>query len=156
MDTDRLLAIFRALAARDVDYAVCGAVALGLHGLARATAALDLFVAPVPENIERLRDALRAVFDDPEIAQISTEELCGDYPAVRYWPPDEGFGLDILTRLGEAFAFDDLDIEVKRFEDTPVRVVSARTLWHLKKVTVRPADRIDAEALAERFGFERS
>jgi hypothetical protein len=31
--------------------------------------------------------------------------------------------------------------------------VTARTLWELKKGTVRPVDRIDARALADRFGF---
>ena len=40
-DEERLRAIFRALAANDVAYAVFGAVALGFHGLARATADLD-------------------------------------------------------------------------------------------------------------------
>jgi hypothetical protein len=49
---------------------------------------------------------------------------------------------------------DDLDIEEKTFEDVPVRVVTPRTLWRLKKYTSRPVDRFDAQALAERFGLE--
>jgi hypothetical protein len=155
VDTDQLLADFRALAVHEVDYAVFGAIALGLHGLARATADLDLFIAPEPANVERLKAALRGVFDDPSVEEISAEELCGAYPAVRYGPP-EGFGFDILTRLGEAFTFADLEIEERLFEGVPVRVVTARTLWRLKKDTVRPADRIDAAALAERFGFEET
>ena len=155
MDLDKLQEIFRAFNAHDVDYAVFGAVALGLHGLARATADLDIFLAPEPDNVERLKSALRSVFDDPNIDEISADDLCGDYPAVRYFPP-EGFALDILTRLGEAFHYRDLDFEIKRFDGVPVRVVSSRTLWKLKKDTVRPGDRIDAEALADRFGFEES
>ena len=43
-DEGRLRAIFRALSDFEVEYAVFGAVALGLHGLARATADLDLFI----------------------------------------------------------------------------------------------------------------
>jgi hypothetical protein len=35
-----------------------------------------------------------------------------------------------------------------------VKVVTARTLWQLKKDTSRPTDRIDAQLLAERFGFD--
>ncbi len=129
-----------------------GAVALGLHGLARATADLDLFIRPDAGNVERLKSALQRVFADPHIDEIAASDLCGDYPAVRYVPPD-GFGLDILTRLGEAFQYADLDVEIKAFEGVPVRVVTARTLWLMKKGTVRPTDRYDADVLAERFGF---
>ena len=155
MDSDQLRAVFQALEEYDVEYSVFGAIALGLHGLARATADLDLFIAPTHENVERLKDALRAVFKDPNIDEISAEDLCGDYPAVRYIPPD-GFPLDILTRLGEAFRFEDLENETKTFEGLKVRVVSPRMLWRLKKDTIRPGDRMDAAALAERFGYEES
>ncbi len=153
MDLDRLRDIFSALAAHRVDYAVFGAIALGLHGLARATADLDLFVAPTAENIERLKMALCSVFDDDSVAEISAEDLCGDFPAVRYLPP-EGFGLDILTRLGNAFSFSDLEVEEKTFDGVAVRVVTPRTLWKMKRDTVRPGDRLDAEVLAQRFKFE--
>jgi hypothetical protein len=152
MDEDRLLSVFRALNEGGVDYAVFGAVALGLHGLARATAYLDLFLRPDAANVERLKDALRRVFDDPHIDEISVADLCGEYPAVRYVPPD-GFSFDILTRLGEAFRYSDLDVETKAFDGVPVRVVTPRTLWLMKKGTVRPTDRYDADVLAERFGF---
>jgi hypothetical protein len=152
VDEDRLQSVFRALHEAGVDYAVFGAVALGLHGLARATADLDLFLRPDAENVERLKAALRSVFADPHIEEITAADLCGEYPAVRYVPP-AGFGFDILTRLGDAFRYADLDIEVKTFEGTPVRVVTPRTLWLMKKDTLRATDRYDAEVLAERFGF---
>ncbi len=151
-DEERLRAIFRALNERRVDYAVFGAVALGLHGLARATADLDLFIRPDPDNVERLKNALRSVFEDPSIDEITAGDLCGDYPAVRYLPPD-GFGFDLLTRLGDAFRYEDLEIEDKDYDGVPVRVVTPRTLWRMKKGTARPADRFDAQVLAERFGF---
>ncbi len=153
IDQDLLVDVFRALEAHHVEYAVFGAIALGLHGLARATADLDLFVRADPEQIERLKSALRDVYADPQIDEISPDDLCGEYPAVRYVPPT-GFGFDILTRLGEAFAFDDLVIEEKTFAGVRVRVVSPSTLWRMKKDTVRPIDRFDAAALAARFGFE--
>ena len=153
MDEERLKAIFRALQDRGVDYAVFGAVAMGLHGLARATADLDLFIRPDPSNVERLKSALRSVLHDTHIEEISAEDLCGDYPAVRYIPPD-GFGFDILTRIGEAFCYADLETEERDYEGVIVRVVTPRTLWRMKKDTVRPIDRIDADLLARRFGFE--
>jgi hypothetical protein len=144
--------VFRALAERQVEYAVFGGVALGLHGLARATADLDIFLPADRANVERLKAALQDVFRDPSIDEISAEDLCGDYPAVRYVPPD-GFGFDILTRLGSAFRYEDLEIETKLYGDVAVRVVTPQTLWKLKKGTARPVDRFDAAALADRFGF---
>jgi hypothetical protein len=154
LDEARLRQVFRALQENRVEYAVFGAVALGLHGLARATGDLDLFIRPDPDNVERLKAALRTVFDDPSIAEIRPDDLCGDYPAVRYLPP-EGFGFDLVTRLGEAVRYSDLEIEVKSYDEVSVRVVTPRTLWLLKKDTVRPLDRLDAEMLAERFGLEK-
>lgn len=153
VDEEQLLAVLRALQKHGVEYAIFGGIALGLHGLARATADLDLFVRPREENIARLKNALGSVFDDPSIDEISAAELCGTYPAVRYWPPT-GFGFDILTRIGDAFAFDTIEVEEKQIEDVTIHVVTPRTLWRMKKDTVRPIDRIDAERLAERFGFE--
>jgi hypothetical protein len=152
MDEDRLRAVFRALHAEGVEYAVFGAVALGLHGLARTTADLDLFLRPDEGNVERLKAAFRTVFDDPSIEEIAASDLCGEYPAVRYVPP-QGFGLDLVTRLGEAFGWEDLEVEVKSFDGIPVRVVTPRTLWRMKRNTVRPTDRYDAEVLAERFAL---
>jgi hypothetical protein len=56
--------------------------------------------------------------------------------------------------LGEAFQYPDLEVEEKVYDGIPVRVVTPRTLWRLKKDTARPADRFDAGALAERFGLK--
>jgi hypothetical protein len=153
VDEELLRAVFRALAEHQVEYAVFGGVALGLHGLARSTMDLDLFIPPDRANVERLKDALRSVFPDPSVGEISADDLCGEYPAVRYVPP-EGFGFDIVTRLGEAFQFEDLEVEEKVYGDVKVRVVTPITLWRLKKDTVRPVDRMDAELLAQRFGIE--
>jgi hypothetical protein len=41
---------------------VIGGVALNFHGLARATADIDLFVSPDERNIQKLREALDSVF----------------------------------------------------------------------------------------------
>jgi hypothetical protein len=154
VDFDRLRRVLQALEQAGVTYAVFGAVALNLHGLARFTEDLDIFVAPNAQNVDRLRVALRSVFDDPEIDRITADDLLGPYPAIQYVPPDGTFHLDILTRLGEAFAFDDLETERLPFEDFAVTVVTPATLYRMKKNTVRLKDRADAELLRQRFGIE--
>ena len=73
-----------------MDSSTCfiGAAAMGFHGLVRATEGLDLFIRATLENVERLRTALRAVYEgDPHIAEIVATDLLGEYPAVRYYPP---------------------------------------------------------------------
>ena len=78
----------------------------------------------------------------------------GEYPAVQYVAPDGGFYLDLLTRLGEAYRFEDLDVERVTVGDVEVSVVTPRTLYEMKKDTVRARDRADAERLSHSFGFE--
>ena len=59
------------------------------------------FEAERVEYVERLKTALKTVFQDPAIDEITSQDLLGDYPAVQYVPPEGSFYLDILTRLGE-------------------------------------------------------
>lgn len=148
---DDALRVIDSLNQAGVDYVVIGGVALNVHGLVRATVDLDVFVRPEPENIERLRRALKRVWTDPEIDRITADDLCGDYPAVRYGPPEGALYLDILTRLGEATLFSDLQVEVKEIEGVPIRVATPQSLYRMKKNTVRPIDRADALALRAAF-----
>jgi hypothetical protein len=153
MDFDKFLEVLRALAREGVDYVLVGAVALGVHGIVRATEDVDLFIRPDGENVERLKRALRSVWDDPDIAGITADDLAGEYPTVRYGPPGEGFVIDLLSRLGSAFAFEDLESETMSVEGVPARVATPATLYRMKRGTLRPIDRADAAALREKFGL---
>ena len=44
--------------------------------------------------------------EDPTIEEISTADLLGEYPAVRYYPPSGDLYFDIMTRLGTAASYD--------------------------------------------------
>lgn len=154
MDFDVLKRVLAALEARGVRYAIFGAVALNLHGLVRNTEDLDIFIEPEEANIDRLKQALRDVVSDPEIENISARDLLGEYPAVQYNPPEGSFHIDILTRIGEAFSFNDLEVERVPYQDLTVTVVTPRMLYKMKKDTVRWKDRIDAELLRQTFGLE--
>lgn len=145
--------VLAALEESGVDYVLIGGVAVNLHGLERATADIDVFVAPTVQNVERLKAALRAVYDDETIDEISPDDLLGDYPAVRYVPPN-GPPMDIVTRLGDAFRYDDLDAERYDVEGQAVRVATPSTLFRMKRGTVRPLDHADAARLAAAFGLD--
>jgi hypothetical protein len=145
--------VLAALEREGVRYVVFGAAALNLHGLARFTEDLDLFIAPDLPNVAALRRALHSVFDDEQIDEISGEDLAGDYPAIQYVPPEGAFHLDLVARLGEAFRFEDLEAVRMPFDDLTVSVASPATLYRMKRDTVRLKDKADAEMLKRRFGF---
>jgi len=151
---DPAVAVLAALEREGVEYCVFGGIAVNIHGLPRFTEDLDVFVAPSRENIERLKAALRSVFPDPSIEEISPDDLAGEYPAVQYVPPEGAFHIDVLTRLGDAFRWEDMEYERVPFEGLQVNVATPRMLYRMKKDTVRPKDRIDAEALRRRFRLE--
>jgi len=153
MDYDITKRVLAALEQHGVRYAVFGAVALNLHGLARFTADLDIFIEPTAENVERLRAALKTAVDDPAIDEISTDDLLGDYPAVQYNPPDATFHIDILTRLGDTYAFADLKVARVALDELTVSVVTPQMLYEMKRDTLRLKDKADAHALKERFGL---
>lgn len=154
MDYDLTRQVLAALEREQVDYVVFGAVALNLHGLPRATENLDIFIAPERDNIDRLKAALRSVFDDPSIDEITADDLLGEYPAVQYVPPSGTFHLDILTRLGELFEFASLERERIDFDGLTISIVTPAMLYRMKKGTVRPKDWGDAARLARRFGLK--
>lgn len=154
MDFQKFLQLARALEQQQVDYVPVGGIALGVHGLVRATEDVDLFVRPEPDNIGRVRAALRAVWPDPEIDQILDSDFTGEYPAVRYGPPDGSFAVDLLARPGSRFGFDDLESQLVVVEGVTIRVATPRTLFRMKSGTARPIDRSDAASLREKFGLE--
>ena len=131
-----------------------GAVAMNLVGLPRATQDLDIFVTADEKNVECLRKALRSVFDDAAIDEITAADLSGEYPAIQYVPPLGTFHVDIMNRLGEAFGFDDIEVEDRVVEGIHVPVATPRMLYRMKKDTVRLQDKADAERLRRRFALE--
>ena len=134
MDRDELVGLLRALEEAAVDYVLIGATAMGFHGVVRATEDVDMLVRAAPENIERLRAALRAAFaGDPEIEDIRTDDLLGDYPAVRYYPPTGDLYLDVMTRLGEVASFESVEAETREVDGVRVSVATPTALHRLKE-----------------------
>ncbi|MBM3227101.1 MAG: nucleotidyl transferase AbiEii/AbiGii toxin family protein, partial [Candidatus Tectomicrobia bacterium] len=147
----RFLDLLHALQQHQVDYVLIGGVALNLHGIVRTTEDIDVFVRPEAENIARLQQALRSLWDDPDIDQITAAELAGEYPIIRYGPPGETFVIDVLSRLGTAFRFEDIAAETVQYAGIQVRVATPAMLYRMKRDTLRPINRADAAALRRRF-----
>ena len=154
VDRDEILRVLRAFEESGLEYVLIGATAMGFHGVVRATEDIDLFIRATADNVERLRSALRSAYaNDPLIEDISPDDLLGEYPAVRYYPPSGDLYFDVLTRLGEAASFETVEAETKTVEGIHVQVATPAALYRLKKGTVRPKDHQDAAALRDRFNL---
>ena len=70
MDTESLL---RSLNAREVRYVVIGATAFPVHGYARATLDIDVFIEATPENVRRTLAALWDVGYD--VTDVTVDDL---------------------------------------------------------------------------------
>ncbi len=145
-----LLAAFEREGAR---YVLIGSMAMAAQGLVRATRDIDFFVSPDEDNVDRIKRALRSVFADPSIEEITSADLSGGYPVIQYGPPDADYVIDLLARLGEAFTFEDIESEELLVEGIRVPVATPRMLYRMKRATVRPQDGVDADSLREKFGL---
>lgn len=61
--------------------------------------------------------------------------------------------IDLVSRIGDAFRFDGIESEDLVVEGVTVRVATPRMLYRMKRDTVRPQDRVDAENLRSTFGL---
>ena len=154
IDISEAKRILSAFEREGVEYVMVGSMAMAAQGLVRATRDVDFFVAPTVENVEKLRRALRSLYaNDPNVDDIRAEDLAGDYPAIEYAPPNVPYSLDFLARLGEAFSYEGIDSESVELDGVRVRVATPGMLYRMKKDTVRPQDRVDAERLRQLFGL---
>lgn len=149
MKTDSFLAVLKALHEHGVEYILVGGLAVGFYDISRITKDLDIFVKREPQNIENLRRALTAVFQDDAIIEITFEEL-EKYPVLRYGTPLDYY-IDIMDRIGEAFSYNDLEYEIIESQGIPVRVATIATLIKLKKDPLRERDQLDVAYLTEKL-----
>ena len=144
--------MLRALEDAGVEYIMVGAMAMGIHGVVRATQGVDMLVRAEKGNIERIRKALLTIYpEDQSVEEIRDDDLLGDYAVVRYCPPSGEYYFDFISRLGEVVTFESVESEVKDVEGVRVRVATPSALYQLEKDTVRPIDWQDATALRNQF-----
>src|SRR5436305_15210847 len=103
IDFEETKRILVSLEREGVRYVLIGAMAMAAQGLVRATHDLDFFVSPELEHVDRLKRAFKGLFDgDPNVDEISAEDLAGAYPAVEYSPPPGRYSVVFLSPPREA------------------------------------------------------
>lgn len=132
MDTESLL---RSLNAHDVRYVVIGATAFPVHGYARATLDIDIYIEATPGNAQRTLAALREVGYDVE--DVTLDDLLTRKLLIRQY---------ILETDVHPFVAGVTFEEVwhNRVEDyigqTPAHFASLDDLIRMKQAAGRPKD----------------
>ena len=149
MNIENYIAVLKALHENDVEYVLVGGLAAILHGVPRITEDIDIFLQGGASNIEKLKAALASVFNDKSIEEISTRDL-ESYSVIRYGTPGD-FYIDIMIRIGERFAYSDLEYEIIKSHGIPIRIATVQTLINMKQGTLREIDRADVILLTEKL-----
>jgi predicted nucleotidyltransferase len=138
---DQFFNVIDALDEHEVDYILIGGFAINLYGWQRGTQDIDLFVNPSESNIGKLQNALKALYDDNAINEITLPEL-NKYAVIRYGTPDD-FYIDIITHIGERFSYNDLESRKIVIDGHIIIIATEETLIKLKSNTYREIDAAD-------------
>lgn len=134
------------LAASRVDYALCGAVALAIHGAPRATKDIDLLARE--DDLPRLREVVRGVGFDIEALPMTFSASGISVRRFSKLAAAESLMLDVLFADGPLGAVFDTRIELP-FEGGSLWVVSKEGLVTLKLAAGRPQGLVDIQRLRE-------
>ncbi|KAF0143719.1 MAG: hypothetical protein FD156_2454 [Nitrospirae bacterium] len=141
MDTESLL---RLLKENKVDFVVIGATAFPVHGYARTTLDIDIFVKPAQENAERVWKALKKFGYD--MTDITIEDLLTKKLLIRQYAVET----DIHPHV-KGISFDEAwrNKVREKFGKTFVYFASLNDLIKMKKAAGRAKDLEDLKMLQE-------
>ncbi len=141
MDTESLL---KSLNAHEVRYVVIGATAFPVHGYARATLDIDVFIEATPENVERTLAALGDTGYD--VTDVTTDDLLTRKLLIRQYILETD-----IHPFVTGVTFD--EVWRHRVEDrigqTPASFASLDDLIRMKKAAGRPKDLEDLRVLTK-------
>jgi len=144
-----LVRICRALNDAGARYMLIGGFAVIAHGGARTTKDIDFLIDASPENVARVKQALR-VLEDKAVDEIADEDIAR-YSVVRV--ADEVV-VDLMVRAcGVDYDSAAADVEAIEISGVEIPIPSLRTLIRTKN-TARPSDAADRRYLEERLRAE--
>lgn len=141
MDTESLL---KSLNARKVRYVVIGATAFPVHGYARATLDIDIFIEATPENGKRTLAALSDVGYD--VTDVTIDDLLTKKLLIRQYILETDIHPFVTgVTFGEIWRNRVAD----RIGQTPAFFASLDDLIRMKLAAGRPKDLEDLRVLAK-------
>jgi hypothetical protein len=136
-----------ALNRNDVDYLLVGGYSVILHGYARNTGDLDIWVKKSKENYHRLSNAFlefrMPLFDMTEVAFLDNP----DFDVFTFGRPP--VAIDLMTAV-KGLDFDEAfqNSEMREAGELQIRVISLDDLLKAKKASGRPKDLDDISHLS--------
>jgi predicted nucleotidyltransferase len=134
--------LLKSLNAHSVRYVVIGATAFPVHGYARATLDIDLFIEPTTENATRARAALVAFGYD--MTDVAVDEMLVKKILIRQYMLETD-----LHPFVKGASFD--EVWARRVEDrigeTPAAFAGLDDLIRMKEAAGRPKDLEDLHVL---------
>ena len=141
--------IGRALNEAQARYVLIGGFAVIVHGSGRTTKDIDFLIDPSPENVARIKSALRIL---PDNAAAELED--GDVEKYQVVRVADEVVVDLLASAC-GVSYDDAVAEAQGRDigGEEILVASMRTLIRTKQ-TIRPADHMDCEYLEQRIAVD--
>lgn len=145
---EELTAIARALEAEEIPYAICGGVALAVHGAPRFTKDIDLLVPPA--SLDRAKAAARGRGFTGEDPPLRLGEAAIEEHRLVKWADGERLMLDLIL-VSEVLEPAWRARERVVLPDGPLWTLSRSGLMQMKRAAGRPQDladlaRLEAEA----------
>ena len=139
MDTEGLL---KSLKEHKVKFVIIGATAFPVHGYARATLDIDIFIRPTEDNAIRTLSALRKFGYD--VTDIKKEDLLKKKLLIRQYAVETD-----IHPFVKGISFEEVwKNKVKaKFGNTPVYFASLGDLIKMKRAAGRPKDLEDIKYL---------
>jgi hypothetical protein len=138
---EQFLNIIDAFNRFNVNYVLIGGIAINIYGFQRGTQDIDIFVQLEEGNIENLRSALKSLYKDDSINEITVAEL-EKYAVIRYGT-ENNFFIDIISKIGELFSFSDLEYKELEWEGHKIKIATEETLLRMKSNSYREIDAAD-------------
>jgi len=145
--------VVEALNLAGVRYVVVGGLAVGAHGVIRATRDLDLVPDPAPANMQALAEGLSDLgAEHPVDGELTGEALARPVSMKLHTRAGE---VHVLNRMPGTAPFADLQqaaltIEIETGINAPV--CSLHHLRQMKRASARPRDAVDLTELDELHG----
>ena len=139
LDTESLLKL---LNAHNVEFVIIGATAFPVHGYARATLDIDLFIRPEPENASRTLKTLKEFGYD--VTDLSEEDLLSKKVLIRQYLVETD-----IHPFVQGVTFDQIwkDRVSGAYGNEKVYYASLDDLIAMKKAAGRPKDMEDLKVL---------
>jgi aminoglycoside-2''-adenylyltransferase len=143
---EELRALIDTLSEREIEYAVCGGLAMGIHGLPRATEDIDLFVRP--ESVSSVMEVARERGFDLEASPMRFKGGAIEIRRITKVAPDDVLMLDLLLVTSATEDVWASRVQVRWLYGL-IWAVSPDGLVKMKTLSGRPKDLWDIERLKE-------